>query len=236
MRIRTLQGTWDKKQGRGKYIGDQSYLELEITQPLDTLKLEDFRIPHLDQEGVYDFWGHQYAFDVISFNHHNAQNLDNCDHKPVGHKDHNGCGYAGAVFEYTVEGITYKIKGAWSSNESHFYDITGNLYTHCAIYEVGRLTGWGGLSIRVRQLIDFINEQELPYKLVQGLGSDLSTIEFVHNDDVEKFIAQAGMWNPESYSRTGTRWASQYSDIEGPSKYRTRYIKDDIANAKILNP
>lgn len=237
MRIKLLQGTWDKREGRGKYIGDQTYIQLEIDTKLQNIRnSNDFRVPHQCEGGQFDFWVHQYPDEnLISFVHHNSQVLDSCDYKPIGHKDHNGCGFAGATTTYNVDGVEYKIRGAWSSGSTHYNNVTHRHYTECTVLESGQLGGWGGMNIPVSNLIKMIEDQKLPYKLVMGLGVSLNTIEVVHNDDVERFISQAGMWNPESYSRTGTRWSSQYSDIEGPSKYRTRYIKDDIENAQVLN-
>lgn len=237
MRIRKLQGTWDarERKGPGVYIGDQTYIEMEIDGTLASIQGEDLRISHTCTPDA-DFWVHQYPDEsLITFIHHNSAIIDSCDFKPVGHKDHTMCGFAGSTSEYTVNGVLYKVVGGWTSNENHYNEVTGKEYVHCAVFEKGRLTGWGPMYIPLSTLIKLIKEQKFPYKLVRGLGVDINTIEVVHVDDVEKFIAQGGMWNPASYSRTGTRWASQYSDIEGPSKYRTRYIKDDIKNAQVLN-
>lgn len=223
-----IQGTWDKKQGRGKYIGDQSYLYVKSDKNLEDIDDHaDFMVPHNCRRGEAYFFGHSYANgELISYNHHSGPDFSVCSGKEPGHTYHNGCGYGGAAFTYNINGEEVKVVGAWSSGSYHWNEIHNFAdqvhdgavyvpkYTHTAM----------GVSVKLSTLLQLMIDTD--YVIVRGLGVG---DEFVHRNDVKQFIENAGIWPKRipGDKWKWRRWSTQKTEED---------VLNDIKNAIIIDP
>lgn len=197
--IKHIQSEWDNKSRDPLYKFDQDFLELVADKPFSDMKmLPDIRVDHLDEGKPHAFFAHRYHDgDLISFVHHdNPLYPENCSGKPIGHKYHDGCGFAGAVMEFELKTGLVKVKGAWSSGEYHWNQVSPNdPRLHCAVYTPDYEHTASSASVKVDLVLSLIKKQNLPYVLVTGLGVDNNPLDYeiVHKDDVAQFILNGGI-------------------------------------------